>query len=332
MMKFFKGVAAGGLAVLTLWLAFWAGQLGRPHPNNEWIRESITYKQQIAEAKPSPKIVVVAGSGALFGINSAYLEKTYGQPTVNLGVNAGISLPVILSNAEKVIQPGDLVLLPLEYPLYNREETVSSSLIHWANSAPKTFLQLPPRRAFEVFAKTSFTRILEGYRGIPDGFSVVGDYGMHNLDERGDQRYTSRELREERHWKFLNSLPAETYGEAFIEGSFDWSRLRHFRNELLSLGACPIFIPPPLLFQRAYTESFVEAQFYETLPSKATSEGLLWLGRPEEAMRDADDFFDTNFHLVDDARSAYTQQIIGWLGNQPMQQCTQYYQALPDVD
>lgn len=328
MVRFLIGLAAGSFAVLTFWVVFWAGQLGRPHPNNEWINESILYKQKIAKALPSPKIVVVAGSGAMFGINSAYLEESYGLPVVNLGVNAGISLPAILNSAKNTIQPGDLVLLPLEYPLYNREEVVSSSLIHWANSYPKTFLQLPIKRAFEVFAKTSFTRILEGYRGLPEGFAVSGDYGVQHLDEHGDQIGTTRGLREERQWNFLNSLPDETYGKALREGRFDWARLRRFRDELLEKGACPVFLPPPMLFKPSYDDSLTEAYFYETLPNKATSAGLFWLGRPRATMRVADDFFDTNFHLVDEARLAYTQQIVGWLGNQPTSQCKQFYQNL----
>lgn len=328
MLRFLKGMVAGSLVVFTLWVVFWVGQLGRPHPNNEWIIESIRYKQKIASALPSPKIVVLAGSGAMFGIDSAYLEETYDRPAVNLAVNAGISLPVILSSAENSIQPGDLVLMPLEYPLYNREEAVSSSLIHWANSYPRALLQLPLKRAVEVFTKTSFTRVLEGYRGLPEDFTVNGDYGVQNLDQHGDQTHTERALREERHWNFLISLPAETYGNALRQGSFDWKRLRRFRDALLSQGACPVLLPPPLLFQRSYVESLSEVHFYETLPHKATSEGLFWLGRPRDTMRHANDFFDTNFHLVDEARLDYTQQVIGWLGSQPMLRCEQFYQHL----
>tara|TARA_R110002020_G_scaffold19111_12_gene66449 strand:+ start:145 stop:294 length:150 start_codon:yes stop_codon:yes gene_type:complete len=45
-------------------------------------------------------------------------------------------------------------------------------------------------------------------------------------------------------------------------------------------------------------------------------------------MRDANDFFDTNFHLVDEARLNYTEQLVGWLGSQPMERCEQFYQTL----
>lgn len=328
MTTFFKGIATGITGALLCWVVLWAGQLGNSHPNNKWIEESIAYKQQLANSQPSPKIVVLAGSGAMFGINSHDLTEAFGRPVVNLGVNAGISLPVILNSAEPVIAAGDLVLLPLEYPLYNQEESVSSVLVHWANSHPETFLQLPLKRALEVFAKTSFTRILEGYRGLPDGFTVSGDYGVRNLDDRGDQLGTALAMREKRHWEFLNSLPAETYGEELRQGHYDWNRLQSFRNRLLTKEACPVFMPPPLLFKRSYVESLTEAHFYDTLPHNVRKAGLFWVGRPTEAMRDAEDFFDTNFHLVDEARTAYTQQIIGWLGHQPFARCKEFYRSL----
>ena len=45
-------------------------------------------------------------------------------------------------------------------------------------------------------------------------------------------------------------------------------------------------------------------------------------------MRNANDFFDTNFHLVDEARLEHTKQITSWLGSQPMEQCEQFYHNL----
>ncbi|WP_252107290.1 MULTISPECIES: hypothetical protein [unclassified Halomonas] len=328
MLRFLAGVLAGGLTILCLWLVFWAGQLGRPHPNNAWIEQAISYKQTIAKALDSPKIVVVAGSSAMFGIESEALEAAYRRPVVNLGVNAGISLPAILASAEPIIQSGDLVLLPLEYPLYNQDEPISSSLIHWANSHPETFIQLPLKRALGVIAKTSLTRILEGYRGMPEGFTVSGDYGPHNLDSHGDQIHTARSLREARHWDFLTSLPPETYGEAARQGHFAEAPLSAFRDRLLSKGACPIFMPPPLLYQSVYTESPIEARFYASLANRVKAAGLLWIGSPIDVMYEADDFFDTNFHLVDEARHRYTRQLITWLGEQPMTQCQSHYQHL----
>ncbi|WNL40121.1 hypothetical protein RN346_06040 [Halomonas sp. PAMB 3232] len=315
------------MGALCLWLLLWAGQLGRAHPNNAWIEGALSYKLARAEALPSPKILIVAGSSAMFGIDSGALETAFGRPAVNLGVNAGLSLPVILASAEPVIEAGDLVLLPLEYSLYNRNEAVSASLVHWANSHPEALWALPLKRALGVIAQTSLRRLLEGYRGVPEGFTVSGDYGAHHLDRRGDQTGTARARREPRHWRFLNSLPAETYGETARRGRFDGQTLRAFRDSVLVRGACPIFLPAPLLYKLHYADAPIEAAFYANLPTRVRRAGLMWMGTPEAAMYEADDFFDTNFHLVDEARARHTQRLIEWLDDQPFEQCRHYYQT-----
>lgn len=56
--------------------------------------------------------------------------------------------------------------------------------------------------------------------------------------------------------------------------------------------------------------------------------GLYWLGHPLDTMYEAEAFFDTNFHLVDEARLEYTQQLVNWLGSQPFIGCKAFYEAL----
>ena len=46
MASFLKGILGGGALVLALWVVLWAGQLGKAHPNNQWINEAIAYKTQ----------------------------------------------------------------------------------------------------------------------------------------------------------------------------------------------------------------------------------------------------------------------------------------------
>ncbi|MBZ0329366.1 hypothetical protein KZO25_03450 [Halomonas sp. ANAO-440] len=325
--RFAGGLFLGALATVAIWLALWAGQLGRSHPNNAWIEASIAYKLAIAQGAGGPKIVTVAGSGALFGIDSALLEQRYGVAAVNLGVNAGISLPVILGTSLPAIGQDDLVLLPLEYPLYNRFEPVSESLVHWMNGHPEMLLWLPRLRALKVVASTSTRRIFEGYRGIPEGFTVAGDYGPQRQDSRGDQIDTSRSLQEERHRRFLESLPAERYGHEMQSGRLDHESLQAFRDAVLDRGACPVFLPPPLRFEPSYLSDPVEAEYYRTLPERLRSAGLKWLGDPYDAMRPGDDFFDTNFHLMDEARQAYTEKVIAWLGPSPLERCRDFHEG-----
>lgn len=328
MLRFTQGLAAGLCTAALLWLLLWAGQLSRPHPDNAWVAASIAYKQKLAKEAGSPKTLILAGSGAMFGIDSRMLKDTYGRPAVNLAVNAGITLPAILQTANGAVGPGDLVVLPLEYPLYNSATGVSVPEVNWLNSHPTLFRKLPLRRTFEVIMKTSLSRILEGYRGLPNNFVVSGDYGPQRLDERGDQTDTARDLRQPHHQKQLMAEPAARYGDQLARGKLDIHRLRQFRDEMLALGACPVFLPPPMRYRPTYREDPVEAAFYTRLPAMLREQGLWWVGQPFAAMRKSDDFFDTGFHLVAEARRNYTSQVINWLGHTPLSQCRAFYKSM----
>ncbi len=84
-------------------------------------------------------------------------------------------------------------------------------------------------------------------------------------------------------------------------------------------------MPAPIHYCPLYTESPIEAAYYAGLPARARRAGLFWVGEPLEAMYDADDFFDTNFHLVDEARVRHTNLLIAWLGATPFERCRRHY-------
>ena len=308
----------------------WYGQLGNRHPNNAWVESAIAVKLGIARQAGSPKVVLLAGSGTMFGVDSHRLEQKYHVPTVNMGVNAGISLPAILQTAKEGIGPGDLVILPLEYPLYNLDEPVSRTLVDWMNGHPEMLPWLAWEKALKVIVQTPFSRILEGYRGIPDGFAVNGFYGPQHFDGRGDQTDSSRSRRTAGDVERVRSLPPERYGQLQDDGRYAWATLTSFRDWLLQQGACPIFVPPPMAFRESYRSVSREYDFYTELKERAREQGLFWLGDPYQAMRDENDFFDTNYHLVDEAREQYTQLLIDWLGDTPRKRCMSFYQAMSE--
>jgi len=72
------------------------------------------YLKQITK----PKIVVVGGSSALFGIDAQQIESSTGIPTVNMGVFASLGIDYMLDKAKKVLKPGDIIVTSIEYPLY----------------------------------------------------------------------------------------------------------------------------------------------------------------------------------------------------------------------
>ncbi|MFC2992538.1 hypothetical protein [Halomonas tibetensis] len=324
--RLLRSVAIGLLLSSGLWLLLVAGQLGRPHPAHQWVLGALAHKQASAEALSAPRLLVAGGSSAMFGIDSQQLEVAFGRPAVNLGVNAGLGLPVILNQTLAVAEDRDTVIMALEYPLFGYSGEVNHVMNGFYLSQPSELMAawrlsydaLPTSRwlplvlheGFQILMQTSPERVLQGYRGLPDGFKVGGTYGAHRLDMRGDQTGTGRQLREPWMAQQIVANAPRHYGIEHRHDAPGWALLRHFQKRLNAKGACLILVPPAFLFHPHYREDPVETHFYARLPQQATKHGLTYLGRPSDFMYPPEDMFDTDFHLVDEGRQINTQRLI----------------------
>ena len=70
-----------------------------------------------------PKIIIIGGSSAAFGINSQLMEEYTGMPVVNLGLYAALGTKLMLDLSRSGIGEGDIVVIapeldPQTYSLY----------------------------------------------------------------------------------------------------------------------------------------------------------------------------------------------------------------------
>lgn len=127
--RFIAGLGLGLLLMIGLTLTAFYLNLGVPTGTSSWASELNKKKRLIAEATTSPKLILVGGSGTLFGVSAREIQQQTGWRTVNLGTHAALGTTLILDLAQAVAKPGDTVLLALEYELYNHG-TVNQT---WAN-------------------------------------------------------------------------------------------------------------------------------------------------------------------------------------------------------
>lgn len=310
---FWLGALCTAALLFMIWVALIWGQLGTPMPGSLWVDQSYQQKKKLADAIQQPKLLVVAGSNALFGVNSAMLESFFDRPAVNFSVNAGLQLPLILQKAEEVISTGDLVIMPLEHTMYYYDGTLNHVEIDYLLSHKALFFSQPLFRQLKIIAQTGIKRIYEGYKGLPDNFVVSGLYGAHNIDQYGDQ--TNSEYAKRPQWitQIVLNHKAEQYGveaQSRFDDAEGLQRLRDFVARMQQKGACVIFTPPAFMFHPDYKEIPEELNFYSTLADKVKQAGLDYLGQPYDFMYAPDHFFDTNFHLTDESRRMHTQKLI----------------------
>ena len=306
------------LLLSALWSLLFRLQLGQPVPGARWMAEAYALKQARAAALPSPKVVVLAGSNALFSLDSGRLEAAWGRPVVNLGVNAALGLDYILRSAEPYLNPGDLVLMPLEYPLYQGDTTPSAQLLdHVVGQDPDYWRGRPLHERAAFVARLPAARLLAGLRRQPDPLPPgAGLYGGQHLDARGDYTHNDPERLTPEERAAVEAAHAaarakrHTYGRDDRPNALGWRRLRAFQRRLQARGVTLWLAPPTLMDQPSYHQDPRERRYYETLPERVRALGLSFFGEPRAFMYAPEDFFDTPYHLTAAARARHTQALI----------------------
>ncbi len=139
-----------------------------------WVRETIVVKEAIAASLPSPRIIFLAGSSTMFGVDAKQVEEGTGLPTVNFGLRGGMQLSRLLKIGEDVVRPGDVLVLGLERAYYvcgqdNWSPWLLRNSIAWDRDY---FNSLPLRQRVELALSQSDSTL---------AFEVIGDYALSSV-------------------------------------------------------------------------------------------------------------------------------------------------------
>ena len=160
---FILNIATFVLVFFGIYIGMFYYQLNSPVKAAWWVHSAYQYKDFKSDKIKSKKIIIVAGSNALFGINSELIEKNTGYPVINLAVHAGLDIDYLYYKIKQNIKNGDIVVMPLELAHYYRDERASSwfsnNMMAWGND----YLgQLSPLQLAKFIINAEPGRILEG--------------------------------------------------------------------------------------------------------------------------------------------------------------------------
>jgi len=140
---------------------FW--QIGRPVIAEWWLKNTAEKKESISRTSGSSRIVFISGSNSLFGISGDVIAAKTGRDVVNLGLHAGLDIDYLVYFLKKNIKQGDIVIAPLEFKYYLRDEKptswVISNMLAWGGEYIK---QLSMFEMIKFITYTSKDRIVEG--------------------------------------------------------------------------------------------------------------------------------------------------------------------------
>lgn len=105
---------AGGLAGLVLLTL----ALVDEQSINTWANASIAMKlARLAPPNRPPAVIISGGSGALYGLDSPYLETLTGRQVTNVSTQWQLTFYTAEKTVE-LVRPGDIFVMPLEYSMY----------------------------------------------------------------------------------------------------------------------------------------------------------------------------------------------------------------------
>lgn len=308
-------MAGFGLALL-IYVGLFAASLGRMNSNEAafiggWYR----LKEEIAAKLPSPRLIVVGGSNALYGITARRIEDVTGVSTVNFATHGALGLDYLLDKTMRVARAGDTVLLALEYELYlpPAVNTVFSDYVLGAD--PGYLWRRPPAELAEWILSASWDRTVDRLTGgaqrreelredvdweLENKFNDRGDRISNRKRDQGD--YDADAVEELRP---LGTIMAGNWGKAgeaweTIGGFVEWCRA----NDVKVLATFPntIYFPE-------YQDGVMD-EMSANLEAGYAALDVPLLGTAREFMYGDGRFFDSIYHLKRGASEDRTERLI----------------------
>ncbi len=260
-------------------------------------------KHRLARETTSPKILLAGASSVAWGTNSSLISQQLQLPVVNLAYNAGQGIDYQLNEVLEFAQPGDIVILSIEYS--SLLGTVSPSVV-WRTIEPEpsnmSFFRWPQYKAmldkgFLVGLRDLTRRIAPG-KSIPelpysrDTFNEFGDaVGHHQLEVAKDIK--SGKVKYSRP-NFKTSI----------------RKLNSFAVKLRQRGAEVFYFFPAIPEEEFFQSEEALNKIYNDMTSELD---IQLLNSPGEMAYKRSDFFDTNYHLKKEAAVRRTLLMINRL-------------------
>jgi len=291
------------LAVIVAALVGLPLALISPDPANYF--QASLLKTNLLKDTPSPRLIVVGGSNAAFGIDSELLEAALGMPVINVGLHGGMG-EVSYREVGAYLRPNDIVLLLPEYYMFGDEEALegNDSILaqwieyDWSRMRFVSFARIPAITL--TMAQVKITRVAAfAYEG---GDLGRGIYLSENFNSRGD--FVG-------HLQFetpVMTAPFDAYLKSDILYNFGFDFFERFNRDALKKGATVYFEFPASRDTNCLLTGIEKiTRLYRSIQERTTIPVLTPLN--QICFPDAY-FFDTPYHLNAAGRQAMTERII----------------------
>ena len=307
----------GFVCVITFILAIIVSM--SPHATRVDYYDGMHAKHERLQALGSPKVIVIGGSSATFGLNSEMLEKALCRPVVNMSIHAALGFGFMVREIQNEIGKGDLILVCLEQDVISDPEKFN----HVTQMATERYTDglnyVPKKDRVETILGAATMRLQAGWKLLLDPSRKDSRDPIYRADafnEYGDMVGYDLPLA-------LDTLPLDTqvFSNTLIGEEFRplWSSLK---NDAESVGATVVLIWP------AIARSSYDATRDGALYNELQQMDIPLVGKPELCVYPDSAFLDTPYHLKLWGRNARTEILISDLCGAPQVNCCKLDQAL----
>ena len=283
----------------------------------------------LENTKDRPRIILDGGSSTHHSINSLMIENKLNRTTLNMGYNAGYPLDFRLHRLSHFISSNDIIVLPLEYPYYSRDEQAMISVIsdELVSYGKFHFNALPLSKKLLVITRLNFnqaTKPLKNVYRLAKHKLLGSDFNFDEKleiikllesGERGDINYNALlqqgiDLHKIDH---NNGATCQEYIAVDKINSDFVKNIELIKQIQTESGAKFIFTYPALAGKDCFDFSTTQGKklkaLIEQIKPLVESYGLLFVGNPFESYF-PDNMVDTYWHIDEKARDIRTKRLI----------------------
>lgn len=291
-------------AAIPLILAVWGFVLPAQY-GETFVGELPAKRALLAAEIDGPRIIIVGGSAAAFGVDSALLaQQLPGYTPVNFGLYAALGTRVMLDLSVDELRAGDIVVLMPEQQRQTLSDTLGAEVLWQAVDGDFGALAAlhardfgPMLGAFPRFAANKFAYFVTGAPD-PDGvyrrdsFNAAGDVvsplcAANTMPNGYDA-----------------TMPVQ-FDTALLDEDFI-DAVNDYAARATAVGATVYYHFPPMNALAVEDPQDVDA-YADALQARLTAP---LAGDPHACILDAGWFYDTNFHLNASGKTVFTRQLI----------------------
>jgi hypothetical protein len=311
-----------------------------------------SYRQVLLESSAAVegKVIVESGSSGAMGIDPGLLSDYFKAPTIIMAVNVSYPLLPKLKNISNFANPGDVLILPLEWTFYMQKDTYSDDFVRlyfspYMDSTVDYFHGLAALGKFEqIYTKIPLKYVRDRMADLTlseylERRTGVQTYGLYMTRYRARQYQAS--LNSDDHSAFaseMNAGPMAISETLYINGKLrrcdDYlfalpSRERlelsdAFRKNLKYLetmknrGVQVYFTWPTVVDNEesgCYTKRFLQPGvsldgYASYIKTNVEAAGFTFLGEYEDSHFPASCFLDTYYHVTQACAVQRTQKLV----------------------